>query len=147
LEWCWCGGLLRCFSELAYKPKLVKVILSESILCGFQGCNIFRLMGKLVASRASTRSWRGWTALEMISWSWDPFKTKIGSEGDTSACCATWAKLFILAKAISDILQQFPPSGVSCQGVLTSLAGSVFDFQLNCSFYILRLFECIQCVF
>jgi len=36
---------LRCFSELAYKPKLVKVILSESILCGFQGCNIFRLMG------------------------------------------------------------------------------------------------------
>src|SRR5271157_2162407 len=27
----------------------------------------------------------------------------MGSSGDTSACCATWAKLFILAKAISDL--------------------------------------------
>ena len=29
--------------------------------------------------------------------------SRIGSSGDTSACCATWAKLFMLACAISDI--------------------------------------------
>ena len=114
-------SLSRLFlAKIVDEPEEINLILSLSVLCGFQGGYFLVLLDKFLSSRESILEFSdlvaSCTPWVMISWSWDLVKTKIGSSGDTSACCATWAKLFILANAISDIRNIPKPSLLGIPG-------------------------------
>ena len=70
---------LDSFSELAYKPKLDKLVICLGLLCGLQGGYLLILAGKLVARRLSISSCKGWRALVITSWSWLEVRIKTGS--------------------------------------------------------------------